>query len=341
MFEEIISMDNLLKAWQEFLRGKRKRLDVQLFERNLMQNLFALHDCLAARTYKHGSYERFIISDPKTRIIHKATVTDRVLHRAAYRILYPIFDRTFISDSFSCRNGKGTHKALNRLEVFARRASFNDHKTVWVLKCDVKNFFASINHNILLNLLERRIDDTRVIWLLEKTIRSFSSSTVGIGLPLGNLTSQLFSNIYMNELDQFIKHAFREKYYIRYADDFVILSRNKQYLIERLYQINQYIHEQLHLQLHPNKVDLRTIASGVDFLGWVHFSDHRVLRTVTKRRMLEKVGECNVDSYIGLLKHGNTYILKQKISSLRRYENHNRLALTFTILASMFERSNA
>src|SRR3989338_2419324 len=127
-----------------------------------MSNLLLLYECLTNMTYEHAPYEAFVISDPKTRSIHKASVGDRVLHRALYRTLYPFFDRMFIADSFSCRIGKGAHKALKRFEYFSRKVSKNNHKTVWVLKCDVKKFFASIDHGILLKILDTHIVDKRI-----------------------------------------------------------------------------------------------------------------------------------------------------------------------------------
>jgi len=144
-YQYIISVDNLLLAWQEFLRGKRNRRDVQEFERDLMANIFALHRDLANKTYQHAPYHAFNISDPKPRNIHKASVRDRLLHHALYRVLYPFFDKTFIADSYSCRLGKGTHRAMNQFRAFARKASRNHTRTVWVLKCDIRKFFASIS----------------------------------------------------------------------------------------------------------------------------------------------------------------------------------------------------
>jgi RNA-directed DNA polymerase len=210
-FEDMISLDNLLLAWQEFLRGKRNRKDVQEFSANLMDNIFSLHHDLLYQTYRHGGYKAFKINDPKPRDIHKASVRDRLLHHAVYRILYPFFAKTFIADSYSCQIGKGTHKALDKFRQFACRTSKNNTQTCYVLKGDIRKFFASIDHNILLEILNEYIPDKNIIWLLEKIISSFSSIKKGVGLPLGNLTSQLFVNIYMNKFDQFVKHGLRNK----------------------------------------------------------------------------------------------------------------------------------
>lgn len=284
---------------------------------NLMANVIALHGELAAKTYRHAPYEAFNISDPKPRNIHKASVRDRLLHHALYRRLYPFFDRTFITDSYSCRLGKGTHKAINRFRNLSYKVSQNDTRTAWVLKCDIRKFFASIDQEILVSILRSYISNGDVLCLLKTVIGSFHTTAPGLGLPLGNLTSQLFVNIYMNEFDQFMKHRLKAKYYLRYADDFVILSQDKGWLEELLPRIGDFLKERLGLDLHPDKVSIRTLASGVDFLGWVHFLDHRALRTITKKRMLKKMN-CNpapetTASYLGLLGHGNTRKLQTKI----------------------------
>ena len=303
-------MENLLAAWQEFIIGKRSRADVQTFARDLMHNLLVLHEHLASGTYFHAPYMAFTISDPKTRSIHKASVADRVLHRAIYRKLYPFFDRIFVSDSFSCRMGKGTHRALDRFDRMARQVSKNHRRTVWVLKCDVRKFFASVDQRILLGMLHERIIDKRLVQLFQTVLGSFSTRTVGVGLPLGNLTSQLFANVYLDAFDQFMKQRLHVKRYIRYADDFAILSDERQYLECLLPIIADFLWRELRLQLHPMKVELRTVASGVDFLGWIHFPDHRVLRTTTRRRMFESMRDTlkltSVASYQGMLRYGNS-----------------------------------
>ncbi len=176
-----------------------------------MDNILALHRELSGRIYKHGQYSTFRVADPKPRIIHKASVRDRLVHHALYRKLYPFFDKVFIADSYSCRKGKGIHKTINRFRQLAYRESKNHTHTCWVLKCDIKQFFASVNHRVLLNILDEYIRDEDVYKLCKEVIESFHSTDKGIGLPLGNLTSQLFVNIYMNEFDQFVKHKLKAK----------------------------------------------------------------------------------------------------------------------------------
>jgi len=316
-FEDIISIDNLLSAWQEFIKAKRNKKDVQMFSFNLMDNIFSLHKDLINHTYKHGRYQQFKVQDPKPRIIHKASARDRLLHHAVYRILYPHIDKTFISDSFSCRNNKGTHKAINRFKQFGRIVSKNNTKTCWALKCDIKKFFTSIDQDILMNILKKHISDEDILNLLEEIIFSFKPR----GLPLGNLTSQLFANLYLNELDQFIKHKLKIKHYIRYADDFVVLSQDKKYLEAITPIIRHFLETKLKLQIHSDKVLIKTLSSGIDFLGWTHFPSHRVLRRATRDRMFLRIKKNprleTLNSYLGLLKHGNTGKLIEKILSGR------------------------
>lgn len=317
-YEHIISIENLLEAWREFIVGKKARKDVQLFEQNLMTNIIALHCDLVSKTYQHSAYEAFNISDPKPRNIHKASVRDRLLHHALYRKLYPFFDRTFISHSYSCRLGKGTYKAIDAFSRSASKVSCNYTRTVWVLKCDIRKFFATIDHHLLTEILKVYIADKDILWLLSRIIESFHSTKEGVGLPLGNLTSQLLVNVYMNRFDQFVKHTIKAKYYIRYADDFVVLSEDKENLKTILGRIGDFLQNHLRLSLHPDKVSISTVASGVDFLGWIHFPDHRVVRTTTKRRAFRGIKRTQgknetVQSYLGLLKHGNAHGLQNRI----------------------------
>lgn len=322
-YDTIISLENLLAAWGEFVKGKKQRKDVQEFERDLMANIISLHDDLKDKTYKHSAYEAFNISDPKPRNIHKAKVRDRLLHHAIYRKLYPFFNRTFIADSYSCRFGKGTHKAIERFIAFVQKVSKNNTRTVWVLKCDVRKFFASVDQKILILIIKEYVADQYVVALISEIVGSFHSTKIGVGLPLGNLTSQLLVNIYMNKFDQFMKHRMKTKDYIRYADDFVIFDTDKDKLLELTPKIADFLEDELKLNLHPNKVSIETIASGVDYLGWVHFSNHRVLRTTTKKRMFRNLkskkrkdeNEKAVQSYLGLLSHGNSKKLIEQIKN--------------------------
>lgn len=322
-YQEIVTTANLLSAWEDFLVGKKKRIDVVIFQGHLMDNIFNLRRDLLDKSYRHGGYQAFNISDPKPRNIHKAIVRDRLLHHLLYNETYQYFDRHFINDSYSCRFEKGTHRAVRRFAEFTGQVSKNDRQTVWVLKCDIRKFFASINHQILKNILAKYIDDQGLLWLFGQVIDSFhTEGKPGTGLPLGNLTSQLLVNIYMNEFDQFIKRQLKFRHYIRYADDFIFLGGSKQGLIKLRPILESFLYDRLGLLMHPKKVSLRTLASGVDFLGWVQFDHHRVLRTSSKKRMFGRVKKnpvpATVSSYLAMLKHGNAHRLSKQITSVKK-----------------------
>ena len=224
LYRLIISAENLFAAWEIFKRDKRNKPDVAKFEQKVEQHIFQLRRDLRDKTYKHGPYYGFWVHDPKRRRIHKAIVRDRVLHHAIFRIINPIFEPTFISTSFSCRIGKGTHKGVESVRDMLRAESKNGTNECWVLKCDVRKFFDSVDHSVLLGILKRRVGDADAFGLLTKIVGSYST-TEGKGIPIGNLTSQMFANIYMGEFDHFVKHSLRVKRYARYTDDFVVVSQ--------------------------------------------------------------------------------------------------------------------
>lgn len=318
IFCDVISLKNLLAAWHEFKRGKTGKVEVQEFEFNLENNFFQLHQVLRDKIWFPVPYTAFYIRDPKWRHIHKAIVIDRVFNQALFRKLYPVFDKNFIHDSYSCREEKGTHRGVVRLDHFIRQVSTNYTKPAYALKCDVKKFFDSVNHESLFKMIEKEIKDEDILSIINKIIGSFHTIP-GCGLPLGNVTSQLFANIYLNELDQFVKHKLKAKYYLRYCDDFVILNENKDWLVDLIPKINCFLEDRLQLTLHPKKIVLRKVFQGVDFLGYVVMPHHKVLRTKTKNRTIKKVERLRrelflgkisqeyfnavLQSYLGMLKH--------------------------------------
>jgi len=330
-FNKIIETDNLLKAWQEFRKGKRSKKDVAEFELNLENNLFGLHYRLASGNWQPDPYEIFFVQDPKLRRIHKATVRDRVLYQAVHRVLYQIFDPGFIYHSFSSRHKKGTHAGVLALEKYLRRVSQNYRHLGYVLKGDIRKFFDSVDHDILFSLIKRKITDQKLLALIWRIIDSFSL-LLDKGLPLGNVTSQLFANIYLNELDQYIKRKLKAKYYARYCDDFVIVLASREYFASCVKNIEQFCQNKLLLNLHPRKVVILKINQGVDFLGYVLLAHHRVLRTHTKTRMLKKlanlkenvengkVGEKSLfqsaQSYLGVLSHCQGEKIKEQIERI-------------------------
>jgi retron-type reverse transcriptase len=336
IFEETISLKNLFLAWEEFSDGKMKKIDVLEFKAKLKDNIFQLYRELKTRTYRHSHYTAFSVCDPKPRRIHKATAKDRVLHHAIFRILYPIFDKSFIFDSYSCRLEKGTHRAVRRLQKFCRKLSRNNRRNIFALKCNIRKFFDSIDQDILLNLIQKKIQDKNALWLIEKIIKSFP-----VGLPLGNVTSQIFANIYLNELDQFVKHNLREKYYLRYCDDFIILSEDENYLRKLILEINNFLRTKLKINLHLNKIIIRKYRQGIDFLGYIILPHHVVLRTKTKRRMIKKLHKKHsysqkeiiskdsfnqsLQSYLGMLKHCEGYKIEKFLRKLYGFKVLNTL----------------
>lgn len=331
IFHNVVSLSNLLLAWKKFKKCKSLKKDVANFEFNLENNLFVLHDELINKTYNPEPYQAFFVYDPKKRHIHKATVRDRVLHQAVFQVLYLIFNKHFIFDSYSSRIGKGTHKGSKRLYTLLRKTSRNWKKPIFALKCDIRKFFDSIDHQILFDLIKRKIEDEDLLWLVGKILKSFEKSP-SVGLPLGNVTSQLFANIYLNELDQFVKHKLKIKSYLRYADDFILIYKEKNLLLQNISEIEKFLETNLKLKLHPNKICIRKIKQGIDFVGYVILPNSVILRTKTKKRILRKIKLLNknvkegkikkekfeeiLSSYLGILKHCKGNKIKREIKKI-------------------------
>lgn len=335
IFDQIISLENLFSAWDEFRKDKQNKKDVLRFEWQLEQNIFQLHRNLKNLAYRHGPYTSFYITDPKQRHIHKATVRDRVLHHAVFAVLNPIFEPTFIGRSYSCRVNKGTHKGVDYLAKMLRQISLNYHNPCFVLKCDISKFFASVDHRVLIDIISKKIKDNEVMWLIKGIIESFCSNQSNLfnkkGLPIGNLTSQLFANIYLNEFDQFVKHELRIKDYLRYTDDFIVVANDEEYLKKMLKSIKLFLEQKLQLKLHPNKITIKKFKQGVDFLGYIILPFYRLIRTKTRQRILRKLKnrikeyktgkigqqtlEQSLQSYLGVLSHANTYELSQNLKN--------------------------
>lgn len=331
----------MLNAWEEFRKGKRSKEDVAQFEMNIETNLFELHSQLISGKWKPDPYTIFTVHDPKLRIIHKATVRDRVLYQAVYRKLYQIFDPSFIFHSYSSRNDKGTHAGITSFEQYIRKVSKNYNNSGYILKCDIKKFFDSIDHDILFSLIKRKISDLNLL-LLIRDIIDFFSTFPGKGLPLGNVTSQLFANIYMNELDQHIKHQLKIKYYVRYCDDFGVVANSREYLEYCVREIRTFCETRLLLNLHPHKVVISKIHQGIDFLGYVLLRHYRVLRTRTKKRTLKKLKalkqvvnlgkteeeflERSAKSYLGMLTHCNGKKIAKQIEAIIATQGKTRVS---------------
>ena len=320
-YSKLISIENLFQAWEEFKKGKRKKRDVQVFERHLEDNLFDLRQKLVTKTYHHGSYHQFYVNDPKRRHIHKAQVTDRVVHHLLYKYLYNLFDKTFLYDSYSCRIGKGTYKAVKRLEKLTRIVSKNYTRDCWALKLDIRKFFESVDPSVLKSLITKKVKDKNVLWLVGQVIDSFPLGAKPLrGIPLGNLTSQIFANIYLNELDQFVKHQLKIIYYLRYADDFLILNLNRLFLLQCIKTLKQKLKSDLKLELHPNKITLRKLRWGIDFCGYIVLPHYIQPRTKTKRRIIKKFLNSNISnqslqSYLGYFLHAKSFKLSQDLKN--------------------------
>lgn len=242
-----------------------------------------------------------------------------MLHHSIVNHIEHLFEKSYIFDSYSSQDNKGTHRAIKRLKKFCLTLTRNKTRTAWALKCDIKKFFDSIDHEILLSLVREKIKDKRLMDnILEEIIRSYNKKP-GKGIPLGNLTSQLFSNVYLNKFDHYVKRELRIKYYIRYADDFVILDTERERLEKLVSVLGDFLETRFKLTLHPDKIIIRKIHQGIDFLGAVVFSTYIVLRTKTKKRMLRKIKakkkelksglidrksfSQSLQSYLGMLKH--------------------------------------
>lgn len=313
MFDKICSFENLHRAYLGARKCKRNRSEILKFNYHLEENLLKLQQELLSQTYQHGGYRQFIICDSKKRRIKAAPFKDRVIHHALCNIIEPIFDKGFIFDSYACRGGKGTHRALKRLQRFLKSISESPRKQegerIYALKGDISKYFDNINHKILLEMIKKKITDQKVVWLTDK-IADSSHEKPQTGIPIGNLTSQLFANIYLNELDKFVKHNLRVKYYLRYMDDFLILSYNKRKLRAIKLKIQKFLKNKLLLELHSKKVDISPAEKGIDFLGYVNFQNYRLLRKSTVKRFIkrtrEKIKKDSARAWMNYAQFGNS-----------------------------------
>jgi retron-type reverse transcriptase len=335
LYLQICDFKNLYNAFLKARRNKRYRPEVLRFNASLEENLISIQTELIWKTYQTGRYRSFYVYEPKQRLIMALPFRDRIVHHALCNIIEPIFDRTFIFDSYACRHGKGTHAGADRLTSFLRRAHRIWPK-VYCLKADIRQYFPSVTHSILCALIERKIQCGDTLQLIFEIINSTADpddpNTVGI--PIGNLTSQLAANIYLNELDRFVKHDLRMKFYIRYLDDFVVLLDDKKALWRVRQEIEGFLWSRLRLRFN-SKTDIFPASRGADFLGYRIWPTHRLLRKSSTRRMRKKLksfekrwwdGTVTLDeirqsiaSWIGHTRHCNAYFLRRELF------NHFRL----------------
>lgn len=308
LFESIVSMDNLRFADQKAQRGKNKQYGVKLHISQAETNLFLLHEMLLNKTYKTSEYEVFKVYEPKEREVYRLPYfPDRITHHAIMNILEPIFVSLFTRDTYSCIKGRGIHAASNQVKKALKDVS----KTTYCLKLDIKKFYPSVDHDILKQLLRRKIKDTDLLWLLDEIIDSAP------GIPIGNYLSQYFANYYLTYFDYWVKQSLRIKYYFRYADDIVILSDSKPHLHEVLFQIKNYMNNELKLQIKNNYQVFPVSSRGIDFVGYRMYHTHTLLRKRIKKnfaRMLSKnKNKASIDSYKGWAKHANSKHLLKKL----------------------------
>lgn len=358
VYDKICDYEELYLSHIEARKGKRYRDDVLMFTDRLEENLIELKNELTWQTYTVGRYRPFYVREPKLRLVMALQYRDRVVQWAIYRQLYPYYDKHFIEDSYACRQGKGTHKAASRLQHWLRQVSRKPNEWYY-LKLDISKYFYRVDHLVLLDIFGQKIKDSRLIQLLSRIINSEDTrfglpAGLGpedctedmwlndVGMPIGNLTSQLFANIYLNELDQLCKHRLHLHFYVRYMDDVIILSDNKKELSEVKTVIKEFLHDNLHLDLN-NKTVIRPIWMGIDFVGFRIWATHRKLKKQTARRMIRNVKRiCDklvigtmsgeefkraVASYNGLLQHCDSYGLRSRLNKIYYSRMHPTLEL--------------
>lgn len=288
------------------------------FELHLEDNLFSLYESLNNGSYSHSPYKYFQIYDNKKRDIYKAEVRDRVVHQIIYEYLLALFEPEFIVDSYASRINKGQYKAINTFRYFTRQI-ISDRKTCFVLKCDVRKYFDSVDQEILIKLVNEKVLCERTRTVIKDIISSHCSSTVvGKGIPLGNVTSQVFANIYLNTLDKYVKENLGCRFYVRYNDDFVILYESKVKLENIRGQIVTFVNEKLLLDIPIEKTSLRKLEWGIDFLGFIILPNAVLLRDKTKSKIFNNINLENRHSYFGILERCNSHHLKKKILAMAR-----------------------
>lgn len=347
LYEQIYDFENLYQAYLSARKNKRFRRDVLRFSASLEENLIQIQNELIWNTYEVGRYKEFYVYDPKKRLIMALDFKDRVVQWAIYRQLNPLLDRRFIEDSYGCRIGKGTHKAADRLQYWLRQTDRKPDK-YYYLKLDISKYFYRIDHEVLIKILRKKISDERLMQLLESIINcddtKFGIPTgidadqcdkedrlSEVGIPIGNLTSQMFANLYLNELDQYAKHTLKLHYYLRYMDDIIILHNDKKYLHEIKATIENFLNDELRLQLNK-KTAIRPINVGIEFVGFRIYSTHKKLKRKSLRRIKKRVKQliwqytnghiererlqCSFQSFKGLMKHFNSYGLRNKLNAI-------------------------
>lgn len=345
-FEQVFSFENLLAAAYSCRKGKTTANASLVFFNKLEENIIQLQNELLWCEYHHSPYHHFYVFEPKRRLISAPHFRDRVIHRAIYNVLEPLFDKTYIDDSYACRKNKGTHKGADRAQSFIKKVE-RTHGKAYVLKADISRYFSSIDHAILKQLLSNKMQCQRTLsllfYIIDSSPTSEISATVGVGIPLGNLTSQLFANIYLHELDRFAKHTLKSKHYVRYMDDFIFIHHDKAQLQQWRKDVELFLSRHLSLKTNSKTQVFPVTKSngrGLDFLGYRIYAHHRLLRKCsvarikTKLKKLRKQYSLNeislsdiqpqIQSWLGHASHANTYNLKRALFSVPFINNDEK-----------------
>lgn len=292
-----LSLKNIWRSWFKFKKGKKYTPRLHEFQYNLEENLYKMFTDLNSDNYKHGGYRKFTVKENKKREISVCEIRDRVLHRLVYEYLCKIYDKTFIYDVWSCRKGKGLQGAIERT-----RKLMYANKNSYVWKSDIEKFFDNVNKEKLKEILGLRIKDEKTFKLLCAIIDGFSSGLHGDkGIPIGNLTSQIFSNIYLNELDRFVKHEVRPKAYLRYGDDFILIESNLKNLISMKQQVESFIENILDMKTNKKSEAVIKVKHGLKFLGTIIYPKSRILNKKNEDRITKELNLKNIPSYHGIV----------------------------------------
>lgn len=316
LWAKLIDFDNLYQAFQEARHGKRYRLEVMRFASNLEENLINLQNHLIWKTWAPGKQREFTVFEPKMRMIQAPPFPDRVIHHALVRLVDPLFERKFIHDSFACREGKGTQRAVFRAQHFLRIAKRNWGDKVYVLKADISKYFASIRHDVLMSEVERTISDKDVLWLWRKIISGYGHDA-GVGLPVGALTSQLAANIMLNRLDHIAKDDMGIRFYVRYMDDFVAIMPDKASAQKVMLELGEAVNG-LALSLNP-KTAIHPWQRGIDFCGYRIWPTHILPRKRNIKRARLAFREMAAQYHDGEI---DLDFVRQRVMSFIAYSKH-------------------
>jgi len=290
LYDKIVDLENIYFAYKKAVKGKKYRDEVLRFSHNLAGNLLNIEFLLKNKKYCHSQYYEFLVKDSKKRIIRAACLRDRIMHHALCNVINDFFEKSFIFDSYACRKGKGAHRAIKRFRNFLRKIQainkLENKNDIFCLKCDVVKYFDSINKDVLMKLIKRKIKNGDVLNLITIVLNSY-----GPGLPIGNLTSQLFANVYLHELDFYIKNTLKCKYYIRYMDDFVLINIEKKKLWHYYGLIKEFLANELKLKVDDNKTKLTPMKKGVIFLGVKIYPNKILLKEDTVKRFRKRLSK--------------------------------------------------